>query len=166
MFGRYLYSATSKFSKNCNLASTVAPRAELLALRGEECHPVDVERRGAALYPDDVVVLQEDRLPLDLVLEHVVDSAVHDVALSRISNVKGPDETLINDLDRRRELLDVLVGEERALVDVAERSGLASRSRKCHRRRLWRLSEENLWRFRCRQLDCRHDRWWPWRSRG
>ena len=111
-----------------HLTSAVSPGSELLSLGGEEGHPVDVEGRGSTLDPDDVVVLQEDRLSLDLVLEDGVDAAVHDVAVSGVADVKGPDEALVDDLDRRRELVDVAVAEEGALVDVAEGPGLAGRA--------------------------------------
>ena len=108
-----------------NLASSIAPRSVLLSFGREEGHPVDVEGRGAALDPDDVVVLQDDRLPLDFVLENGVDASVHDAALGRVRDIDGPNETLVNDFDSFREFCDVSVGEERSLVDVAEWSGLS-----------------------------------------
>ena len=135
------------------LASSITPRSELLSVGREEGHPVDVEGRSATLDSDDVVVLQDDRLPLHFVLQDRVDTSVHDPALGRVPDVNGPDETLINHFDSFRELGDVSVGEERSLVDVAEWSGLSVRTGNGHWRRLRRLGEQNFWRFCCCRLD-------------
>ena len=116
---------------NALLTTPVSPRAELLAVGREEGHPVDVVGRGATLNPDDVVVLEDDGLTLDLILEDGVYSAVHDATLGGVSNVDGPDETLINNLNSFREFGDMGICEESALIDVTEGSGLFVRAGDC-----------------------------------
>ena len=106
------------------LATPVAPRAELLAVGREEGHPVDVVGRGPTLDPDDVVVFEDDSLALNLILEDGVYPAVHDATLGGVAHVDRPDETLINNFDSFRELRNMRVCEECALVNVTEGSGL------------------------------------------
>lgn len=116
---------------NALLTTPVAPRAELFAVGREEGHPVNVVGGSATLDPDDVVVLEDDSFALDLILEDGVNPSMHDATLGGVSNVDGPDETLINNLNSFRELCDMGICEESALVDVTEGSGLFVRAGDC-----------------------------------
>ncbi len=109
---------------NALLTTSFAPWTVLLAAGREEGHPVDVVGGGATFDPDDVVVLEDDGFAFDLILEDGVYPAVHDATLGWVSDVDGPDETLVNDFNSFRELRHVGVCEESALVDVTKRPGL------------------------------------------
>jgi len=102
----------------------VSPRPELGPVLGVESQPVDVVGRGPARDPDDVVTRQVDGLPLDLVLQDSVDTAVQHRVLIRIEHFHGPDKSLIYHLYPLRKSIKMTVFKVRPLVGVTKRASV------------------------------------------
>jgi len=85
------------------LAEALTPGSKHLAGRRVEGELVDVVGGGPPRHTHDVVVLQRNLLPLDLVLEDPVDAAVRHLGLVRVEQVHRPNKPLVHYLDPLRE---------------------------------------------------------------